>query len=131
MAPFFSLVRNPWIGIIIFVVIVVGSQQLRVVGAQYKAASCEREMFQQAATFRQAQAEGQEAARRAVEAAVSHEREQAASRVRAEQEAAERLREAAKAAQREADEWRTRFRTARESDPSCQEWSEQPVACPL
>ena len=131
MAPLLSLMRNPWIGIIIFVVILFGIQELRVKAAQSRLLNCESNFTQQVAAYRQAEAEGQEAARRAVEAAVAREREEALRRVQAEQEAAERLREAAKAAQREADEWRTRFRTAQREDASCAAWVREAVRCPV
>ena len=93
--------------------------------------NCQSNFTQQRERWAQAEAEGQRAAREALQAAVRREREQAAARVLAEQEAAERLQEAARSATEAANEWRQRYQDAVATDPDCEAWAKGVVQCPV
>jgi len=133
MIPFLPLLRSRFAGYaigILAAILVGGIQQVRINAALNKAAACESTLNKQVATYRQAQADGQEAARRAVEAAVQAERAEAARRIGQEREAAQRLSDVAKVAAREANEWRARYREAIATNPSCATWQAEKVKCP-
>jgi hypothetical protein len=131
MHPALLFLRNPWAIGAIAVILVGGIQQARIWKAQNSLLNCESEITQLQDRWLTAQAEGQKAAREALEAAVRREREQAAARVLAEQEAAQRAREAARDARAETEAWQRRYREALRDDPGCEAWANQPVACPL
>jgi hypothetical protein len=130
MPLFLNLLRNPWAVGAIAVILVGGIQQARVWKSQAAMSACMSALADQRAEWRRAVAEGQEEARKRVEAARDAERAAADERVAAEREASERLREAARVAQGEANEWRARYRQAQREDASCAAWAAQPVACP-
>jgi cytoskeletal protein RodZ len=131
LAIFLNLLRNPYAIGVLAVLLVGGIQQARVWKAQAEAAQAVSELVQQREAWQRAVAEGQEAARKAVEAARAAERAAADERLAQQQAASERLREAARIAQTEANEWRARYRQAQREDASCAAWVREKVQCPV
>jgi hypothetical protein len=119
-----TIVRNPWAVGALSVLLVGGIQQGRVWYWQNQTASCKQEAAE-------ARAAGQEAARRAVEAAVAAERERQAQRKADEDAALERLSKAAKEAQDALEGWKRRYREAVEQDATCRAWAAETIRCPL
>jgi len=126
-----SIFRNPYAIGVLAVLLVGGIQQARVWSAQSDADSARTELAEQRQRWTEAEAEGQKAAREALQAALQREREEAATRVLAERNAAQRAREAARDAQAETDAWQRRYNLAVKTNPSCAAWSLEVVACPV
>ena len=126
-----NLLRNPYAIGAVVIAALIGFGAIKVHSLKLQLLNCESNFTQQRERWAQAEAEGQRAARQALEAAVRREREQAASRVLAEQEAASRLREQARSATEAASEWRQRYQDAVATDPDCEAWSRGRIQCPV
>jgi hypothetical protein len=126
-----SIFRNPYAIGVLAVLLVGGIQQGRIWKAQNSLLNCESEITQLQDRWQEAQAEGQKAAREALEAAIRREREESARLLQQQQEAAQRAREAARDARAETEAWQRRYREALRDDPGCEAWANQPVACPV
>jgi hypothetical protein len=131
MHPALLFLRNPYAIGVLAVLLVGGIQQARIWKAQNGLLNCESEITQLQDRWLTAQAEGQKAAREALEAAVRREREESARLLQQQQEAAQRAREAAREAQAETEAWRQRYNLAVKTNPNCAAWSREVVQCPV
>ena len=134
MIPIWPLLHSRLAGYVIGAVLVAtltGVGLVKISSLKYQLAQSELKRAETVAEYHRAASESAQAARRALEAAVEAERENARGRLAQERQAADRLREAAREAREQAAQWQERLRAAEATDPSCAAWIREKVRCPV